>query len=214
MPVKLVAYEEQDLNTLLSANTSAIFSGLSSQVEDENLLKTPLISIYTDFFYLPNNNNLINQFLEREESAITVGGLFPKAQQLPILSSKPNVSYKTYPGLLELLIDLFNDKLDAVVFFDSQNEDSILTKLLSLYLKRTSIQAEQNQIFAYLSTERSVISDWIQWGNQSAQLDIEVREALINHHNPWWGTSLIIGRNIALVFVAIFILLIFKRFEA
>tara|TARA_R110001583_G_scaffold67490_3_gene192869 strand:- start:12439 stop:14853 length:2415 start_codon:yes stop_codon:yes gene_type:complete len=212
IPVQLIPYQQQDLNTLLLTDNTSIYSALSLQTETDNLLETPLVSIHIDFFHLPYNSNIINQALSDNKTAVTIGGLLPQAKQLPLLKNKKNVTYKEYPGLLELFLDLYNDKLDALVLFDIGKENSgLLSILIGSFLKKSSINNENNQLVAYLPSEKQVISEWIQWANQSATLNIKMQEALADIKKPWWGTSLGMGRNIFLVCALMLILLIINR---
>jgi diguanylate cyclase (GGDEF)-like protein/PAS domain S-box-containing protein len=212
IPVTLLSYQEQKLNPLLSSNDTFIYSGLFAQNEIEKLPKVPLVSINTDFFYLSAKNNIISQALVDDGTAITIGGLLPNAQQLPILKNRKNITYQSYPGLLELFIDIYNNKLDAIVLFDiGKDNENILSRLMNLFLNKVSVDGDNNQLFAYSAPEHEVLLDWIQWGNQSQQLSVEMQSALIDKNNPWWGTSSNMGRNVFLVCGLIFILFIMNR---
>lgn len=211
--VKFIAYKEQDLHALLLSNKPAIYSGLQSKsVDHEKLAKISLVDIKSDFYYFSEDTQLVSQALINSNSKVVVGGLLPAAQQLPLLQSKNHIIYNEYPGLLELLLDLFNNKIDALVIFSSDAEtDSLLDAFLTILLDKTSIDSRHNQLFSYLPVEQETLLKWLEWGNQFEQLQEQMHNALMAKKNPWWGASTTMSRNILVVSFLILLFVLISR---
>ena len=211
--VKMVPYLQQDLNTLLSTNNPAVYSGLLASTEDlKGLNKTTLLSIHTDFYYFSSVNQKLTQALKTDTNTIIMGGLLPQAQQLPLLMNKSNLIYKEYLGLLELLLDLYQGEIDAVVLFNIGKEsDGLLDYLLSRVLQKTSIEARQNQLYTYLPVKQKILEQWLVWGNQFEQLHDQMRIELVKLNQPWWGASATMARNIFAISSLLFIFILISR---
>ena len=207
--INFFPYSQQNIHSLLTEKKPAVYSAFMSQTSTLNqLIKTPLLDMNVNFYHFSSVGNGLSQALIKENSpTVLVGGLLPQAQQLPLFSAKKNIIYKEYPGLLELLIDLYNGKIEALVFFSMGKENSgFLNSSLNLILQQTSVE---DALYAYLPMEQGTLLNWLQWGAQFEQLSVEMNRALINHNASWWATSATMARNILLVVClsALFILL-------
>jgi hypothetical protein len=110
---------------------------------------------------------------------------------------KTHLIYQEYPGVLELLIDHYQDKIDAVVIFNfGLKNKGLLDNILSSFLQKTSANAADNQLFAYFPVEQQTL---VKWGNQFEQLNTQMRVALVKLNHPWWGTSASMARNLCLL---------------
>ncbi|PKF62180.1 hypothetical protein CW745_07230 [Psychromonas sp. psych-6C06] len=199
---------QQNIGTLLSTNSPALYSGLNIDKHSLGELdKNVILAIKSDLYYFSEHANKVSDALIDTKKSIIVGGLLPQAQQLPLLQNKSNIIYKAYPGLLELLLDLYQDNLDALVIFNIGSEDNgLIDLLLSSILSTTSIDSSNNQLYAYLPTGQETLLKWLQWGNQFEQIDDQIRASLIALNAPWWGASANMTRNI-LVITGLFLLL-------
>ena len=211
--VNLKPYLQQELHTLLASSKPAVYSAV--QVSNENvkgLSKNPLLKIRSDFYhFLPKTKNL-SAALNNENKRVIIGGLFPEAYQLPLFKNNNQLIYKEYPGFLELLLDLYNDQIDALVIFNiGKVQGGIIDSVLGKLLHKTEIGEQANQLFTYLPNDQQDLLKWLQWGIQFEQLDDEMRVALVNKNQPWWGTSATMTRNIFLVSVIFLVFLIIGR---
>lgn len=210
--VKLLPVDHQELAALLATSNMTVYSGLSYSADVNILLKTPILTINANFYYFPRVSDKVSQALIDPAISLIVGGLLPQAQQLPLLKEKRNFIYKQYPGLLELLLDLYNDEIDTLLLFSIGNDNGgLLDSLLSTLLKKTSIDGRNNQLFAYLPAQQAVLLQWIEWGNQFERLSFEMRVALDKQNQPWWGASTMMARNILIVIALLIIFFIFSR---
>lgn len=208
--VTFTRYQEQELYTLLSQQAPAVYSGLSIPVFSENtLVKSALLGVKVDFYYFNPSKVKISKALIDTETHIVVGGLLPKAEQL--LSSHVNATYKQYPGLLELLLDLVNDKIDALAIFNLGSvESSLIDTVLSKFLQRSSIDAVDNSLYAYLPAEQTLLFEWLEWSHQF-ELNDEVRTHFVALNEPWWGTSTRMTKIIVIIACLLFLILIINR---
>ncbi len=199
--VKMEPYLQEDLYTSLVDNRPALYSGLqASNRALKRLNKTPLLNLKTDFYHFSPISQKLSHALTDHADVILVGGLFPQAQKLPLFVDKTHLIYKEYPGVLELLIDLYQDEIDAVVIFNFGLENKgLLDSILSSFLQKKSANDGDNQLFAYLPVEQQTLVKWLQWGNQFEQLNTQMRTAFANINNPWWGASAAMARNLLLI---------------
>ncbi|MCP4323657.1 MAG: diguanylate cyclase [Alteromonadales bacterium] len=211
--VKFIPYLQQDLQTLLSENQPATYSGLKVSDSMVNFLaRTPLFNIKADFYHFSPVSDKLSQAFIGTTNSIVIGGLLPEAEQLPLLKNREHIIYKEYPGLLELLLDLYNDQIDALAIFTiGRGSSGLIDTLLSSVLKRTSIDANNHQLFAYLPTDQGSLMNWIQWGGQFEQLNSEMRVALVAQNQPWWGASATMARNILFVSFLLLVFIIIGR---
>ncbi|WP_022940042.1 transporter substrate-binding domain-containing diguanylate cyclase [Psychromonas hadalis] len=211
--VKFHPYLQQDIHLLLLENNPAVYSGLQPLFsESQQLSKIPLIAIKSDLYSVSSHSNRVSKALVDKQTEIIVGGLLPEAHQLPLLRDKKNIIYQEYPGLLELLLDLYNDKIDALILFNI-GEDSVglLDSLLTTLLNKTSIDGRHNQLFAFLPADQENLFKWLQWGKQFKQLDDKLRIALVEKNQPWWGASATMTRNVLLASGLFFIFILVGR---
>ncbi|GLS91133.1 hypothetical protein GCM10007916_22020 [Psychromonas marina] len=208
--VEFDLYSEQDLHHLLSENSPAVYSGLTPPlITDNTINKLGLINVSADFYYFSPLAEKMSQALIERKKSIIVGGLLPEAQQLIVGNN--NINYQQYPGLLELLLDLFNNKIEAIVMFNiGPEKSSLMDTLLTQFLKSTSIEGDTNSLFVYLPAEQQVLLEWLQWGNQFS-LTNDVAPFFLALNEPWWGTSVDMARNIAIVFAVLLLFIIFSR---
>jgi len=208
--VTFYEYQQQELGLVLSEYSPAVYSGLStSTFLDDSIKKSALLDVKVDFYYFNPDKGKILQALTGGGKEIRVGGLLPKAEQL--LANNNNVTYKQYPGLLELLLDLLNDKIEAVLIFNLGSVDSsLIDTVLSQFLQRSSIDGKNNQLFAYLPTEQEVLFDWLQWANQF-ELNNELRAEFNALNQPWWSTSANMARVLAGIFCVFLVIVLINR---
>lgn len=212
IPVKLIPYLHQDLASLLTTEQASVYSSLQPSSDTNRLTMIPLVSIKADFYHFYSASNKVSQALLNKNRNIIVGGLLPQAQQLPLIKDKSNIMYQEYPGLFELLLDLYNDEIDALVIFSiGEKKSDLLDTILTTMLKKTSTDGRNNQLFAYFPTEQEILLEWLQWENQSEQLNDAMHAALVKHNRPWWGTSMPMARNILLLVFVILVLLLISR---
>ena len=197
--VNLKPYLKQELHSLLSESHPAIYSGLQVR-KTKGLAKSPLFLINTDFYHFSSTTKNLSAALNNKGNNIIVGGLLPEAQQLPLFIEKDKLIYRQYPGLLELLLGLYNDKIDALVLFNIGKENSSpLDSILTTLLQKTTISDNVNQFFAYLPKGQDSLLEWLQWGIQFDPLDAQMHKALMNKNQPWWGASATMTRNVLLI---------------
>ena len=195
----------------LTENSYSAYTSLSPPVVSEqvSLNKAALLDIEIDFYYPTDNTAMVSEALRTKNNIITVGGVFPEAQQL--LINKDNIQYKQYPGFLELLLDLYNDKIDALVLFNIGSSDKgLIDMLLSSVLTSTVINASSTQLFAYFPSEYEIFEQWLQWGNQF-NIDGKMRTEFTALNSPWWGVSLLMARYILAIFCVFVLILVVNR---
>lgn len=209
--VKYHPYLQQDLSFLSTDNQPAVYSGLQAGSQHlVNLEKHPLFVINSRFYYFADRNDDITRALFDKEPAMAmaVGGLLPKAQQSPLFSTANNISYKEYPGLLELLIAIYNQQIDALVLFEGeQKKRYFFNRFLSLLFADRQINSVANEFFVYAPEQQKNVLEWIDWGNQLENMSNEIGLAVEKTANPILGISA--EMQTRLLFIAGFILLLF-----
>lgn len=211
--VQYALHADQDLAQLLSDNKPAVYSALPDGLTNlEMLQKSPLFSLRTDFYYLPARSALIKSALADNQSHIIAGGLLPQAQRLPLWAATPAISYTEYPGLLELLFDLYSGKMDALVLFNGEQQNAhLLDQALSLLLDKSALDSSTNALFVYTSADQETLLDWINWGNQLENMPDKIAWVIETSTNPIWGTSTALAAKILLILCFIFLLFILSR---
>ena len=213
--VKYHPYRQQDLSFLSSDSQPAVYSGLQTDPEIlADLEKQPLFVINSRFYYFAKRNDDITLSLVNKGSAITVGGLLPQAQQLALFSTTNNISYKEYPGLLELLVAIYDKQIDALVLFEGEQKKlNILNRFLSLLFTEKQVNSVENELFVYIPEAQKTVLEWIHWGNQLENLADEIGLMIEKNANPIWGISS--GMRTRLLFIIGFVILffVFNRFK-
>lgn len=211
IPVKL-KFAPQDKSSFLSTKRhDSAYSGFQKSPGNlASLEKQRLFVINSHFYYQQTNYEQVTSALKNDNSSIIVGGLFPQAEKLSLFLKKKNLSYKEYPGLLELIIAVYFNEIDAAVLFEGeQQRNDVLNKLFSFLFEGKLLKEENSELFAYVPKGQTVALEWIDWGGK-----------LINNHNPdqlniaiaefsnsIWGVSADMQINI--LFTIAFIILFF-----
>ncbi len=210
IPVKYHPYLQQHNQPLLeNATQPAVYSGLQP---DTALLtkvkKQALFTINSRFYYFSTAENKMSSSLIDNQSAMTVGGLLPQAQQLPFFSTAEHINYKEYPGLLELLMAIYNGQIDALVLFEGEQKQlSLLNHFLSLLFAEKLLSDTDNLFFGYALEEQQVLLAWVDWGNQLENMDTAIALLIEKSCNSIWGLSS--GMRTKLLLIALFVLLLF-----
>ena len=211
--VKYYPYLQQDLSLLSNEHQPAVYSGLLAAPELlTNLKKQPLFVINSRFYYSARRNNEITLSLSDNQSSITVGGLLPQAQQLPLLSTASNISYKEYPGLLELLTAVYYKQVDALVLFEGEQKNlNFLNRFLSLLFDEKLLSSTDNGFFVYAPEQQKTVLEWINWGNRLENMGNEIGLAIEKTANPIWGISSGLRTKSLLIILFVILLIVFNR---
>ncbi|MCW8997060.1 MAG: diguanylate cyclase [Psychromonas sp.] len=206
-------YLQQDLSRLSSDNQPAVYSGLAAAPETLiNLIAQPLFIIKSRFYFFSKTNAQITSSFFNKQSAITVGGILANAQQLPFFQAATNIYYREYSGLLELLIAIYSGQIDALVLFEGeQNHLTLLNRFLSLLFAEKLSSSADNELSVYVPEKQKAVLEWINWGNQSENIDDAIVSAVNKAANPIWGTSSNIQTKIFIALGVVFLFLIFNR---
>ncbi|WP_372881093.1 diguanylate cyclase domain-containing protein [Psychromonas sp.] len=202
IPVKFEPYHKQDIVKLVTENKAAVYSGIGDEISLlENLPKSTLMAITSQFYYFPSRSAQISPALAEKNHPAIVGGVLPNADQLPLFRNTPNLIYKEYPGLFEILIDLFSGDIDTFVLFTANpNSQTWLDKLLLLVFNKTELQPSTNSLFAYTSAQQQNFLDWIEWGKQLDPMADKITSAVAKANHPLWGASSEMVRNLLIFF--------------
>ncbi|MCG6201340.1 diguanylate cyclase domain-containing protein [Psychromonas antarctica] len=186
---------------LFTNNQPSVYCGLAKESTTlADLKKSPLLAIETHFYYFSTHKDSMNAFFSDNRLPLIVGGLLPEAQQLPFFMAAPRIIYKEYPGLLELLIDLYYEKIDALVLFNGvQRNSHLLDRFLSLFFDKQSLDASSNELFVYTSDEQQTLLNWIDWGKQLENMPTSIAVVIDKAINPIWGTSAEMTAKIILI---------------
>lgn len=211
--VEFESYHEPELVQLLMANKAAVYSGLGHDFEPSvRLQKSILFTIKSQFYYFPTRSIEFSSSPAGRSEPITVGGLLPNANQLAVFTHTPNLTYKEYSGLFEILIAICSGDIDAVVLFTAnQKSQNWLDQVLLLIFDKAELQPAENALFAYTSTEQQPLLDWIEWGNKLDSMDNKITSALEKASLPLWGASSEMVINFLLFFCISSILLVYRR---
>lgn len=210
IPVKYHPYLQQHNQSLLeNANQPAVYSGLLlDSALLNNVEQQALFTINSRFYYFSTAENEINSSLIDNKSAITVGGLLAQAQQLPLFSATGNLSYKEYPGLLELLMAVYNGQIDALVLFEGEQKKlNLLNHFLSLLFAEKLLSNTDNVFFGYALEQQKVVLAWVDWGNQLENMDSAIALLIEKSSNSIWGLSS--GMRTKLLLIALFVVVLF-----
>ncbi|MEH6452449.1 MAG: diguanylate cyclase, partial [Psychromonas sp.] len=213
IPVKFSAYQNEDVEQLLQLNKPAVYSAIDAPLNLSAALKNaPLIAFSSDFYYFSNAQQKINLSLFEKQNTLFVGGLLPEASQLPVFVNMPNVIYKEYPGLFEIIIDIYLQKIDALVLFSGEDKSLTLSeRFLTFFLSKTSLSSELNELLVYTSQEQQELLEWINWGGELEGMKGQASISVSNSSLPLWGVSSALLRNLLLFFTIILVLFIYIR---
>jgi diguanylate cyclase (GGDEF)-like protein len=211
--VKFVPYQNQDVEQLLLKNKPAVYSAIDAPLNLSGALKNAsFIELNSTFYYLANNQQKITTSLIEKQSSIFVGGLLPEASQLPLFVNMPNIVYKEYPGLFEILLDIYLKKIDALVLFTGeQKSPTLIERFLALILNQTSLSPDTNELQVYTSLEQAELLEWVGWGLQLELMKEQASTAITNTSLPIWGISSELLRNLLIFFTISSVLFIFIR---
>ena len=211
--VKYYPYVKQDLSQLLSDNQPAVYSGLQGDAKNlANLKKGSLFAVESQFYYFAKRSYDIKFSIIDKKSPIIVGGLLPEAQQLPLLATTPTIIYKEYPGLLELLLDVYYEEIDALVIFTGEQQNSnLLDRFLSFIFEKHLLNASSNELFVYTSQDQETVLDWIQWGSQLEKMPGKIAFAIEKAAKPLWGASTEVATKILVIACFIILFFMFSR---
>lgn len=210
--VKFHPYLRQDITYLLSENQPALYSGSQADPKALSHLKKQLLFVVSSrFYYPPKQADKITSALAGKKTSITVGGLLAQAQQLPIFYTATNISYKEYPGLLELLLAVYRNDIDAIVFFEGEQTNvGVINWLLSLLLEENSLSAADNKVFAYADEDQSTLLEWVKWGNQLENMQEQLAVMITDASNPVWGLSSGMQASILILIALLLLFLLFS----
>ncbi|WP_028863748.1 diguanylate cyclase domain-containing protein [Psychromonas aquimarina] len=211
--VNFIPYIKQDIYQLLSENKPAVYSGLRGEFKTlATLKKSALIGIDSQFYYFAPRAGEVKSSLINKNTPVVVGGLLAEAQQLPLFTKTPNIIYKEYLGLFEILLDIYNEEIDALVLFSAnQSTPSLADQLLSVAFKKTLLNASSNELLVYTSFEQGTLLEWVQWGNQLDPMPEKVALAVKNVSRPLWGASIEMATNLLVIVCLLVLLFIFNR---
>ena len=211
--VKFVGYQNQDVEQLLLENKPAVYSAIDAPLNLSAALKNDsFIEFNSDFYYFTNNAEKIKTSLFEKQSPVFVGGLLPAASQLPLFVNMPNVIYKEYPGLFEILLDIYLQKIDALVLFTGeQKSPTLIERFLVIFLGKTSLGPEVNELLVFTSQDQGELLEWIGWGTELETMKGQTSIAIINASLPFWGISSELLRNLLIFFAISSVFFIFIR---
>ena len=208
--VKFYPFNNQNTELLSNNEYPSLYSGVevNSQILAK-LKKYPLLTINTHFYYLPTRKALS---FSDENKSFAVGGLLANAEKLPIFSARNDRFYQGYPGLLELLIDVYNEQVDALVLFEGErSKDDFLNKTLSMLLDETLLKSTDNTLFIYTTNDQKSIFEWVNWGSQFNETSQKIDLAINKMNAPIWGVSLDMLIKILAISGFVFLLYLFNR---
>jgi|GEM_PF-596658 len=211
--VQYYLHTDQDIAQWLSDNNPAIYCALPGYLQNvEMLKKLPLFALKSDFYYLPARSAAIQASFIDQKSQIIAGGLLPAAEQLPLLATTSTITYKEYPGLLELLLALYLGKIDTVLLFSGEQQSSnLLDRGLSLLFDKSSLDASSNQLFVYASEDQASVLDWVAWGNQLENMPSNIALLIEKSAHPLWGASSDMLVKVLLIVCFIFLFFMLSR---
>lgn len=211
--VQYYLHLDEDLSQLLSDNKPAVYSALPDDSKKlEALKKSSLFAIKSDFYYLPARRSIVQSSFIDKRTHMIVGGLLAEAQQLPLWAATTTLAYKEYPGLLELLLDLYSGKIDTLVLFNGEQQSAnLLDRGLSLFFDKSSFDAASNELFVYTSQDQDTVLDWIHWGNQLQKMPSDIASSIAKSANPVWGISSDMAAKMLLIVCVVFLLFMFRR---
>ncbi|MDA7747344.1 hypothetical protein N8878_08460, partial [Psychromonas sp.] len=194
--VRFKPYSEQNLNYLLSNEPASLYSGFHLHDTDLSKLDSfPFISLSSDFYYFSKNTSLIKMALSDKTTRLIVGGLLPKANLLPFFLSHPNVRYKQYTGLLELLVDLYAGDIDTFSLFEINNStSSIINKFLPYLLSHTDVDSASTAFYVYGAIDNKNLLPWVKWGTEKEELQAQLSGLLGAVTASEWGISEVVSR--------------------
>jgi len=211
--VKYHPYRNQPLAPLLSANPPAVYSSLQGEPQKlSGLVKTSFLPVYSQFYYRAARHADIKSSIMDGKATVVVGGLLPQAQQLAFLAATPGIIYKEYPGLLELLLDIYSENIDALVLFTGQQQaSSLVAHFLSLLFSKLTVTDVNNALFIYTSEQQNNLLEWIRWGNQFEGQSVNAASLIAQAANPVWGTSAEMASKILIFIIFLVLLFIFNQ---
>lgn len=217
IPVNFYLYEKNSLPRFLTDNKNNIYSGLTLPTElADKTVKSSLVKINTHFYYPFNNSLKVKSSLADQNSSIQTGGLLAQAQLLPVFRSSPNIHYKQYSGLFELLFAVYRNKIDAVVFFTGENERlGFLDSFLSTLFTKNVTNNSADQLVVYSLFAAGNLVAWLQWGEvlRLESTSGQMVEALQKQSNAWWGLSSDMAENFVIIICCFLLLILFIRIK-
>lgn len=204
-------YASQKLNHLLKDKQPAIYSGFNLRNSNPDLLhSTAFMQFSSHVYYLSQNSPLSEESMAMP---ITVGGLLSKAKNLPFFKNNPNIEYKEYEGVLDLIVDLYFGDIDAFVMFrPAYSPISLSEELMSKVLNRSSISEQSNSLYAYATLDNQNLLAWIKWGSDKDELKLQLNSLLSSVSAAEWSTSGLAARYL-FIFLSVITLIILIRFS-
>lgn len=209
--VKFKPYTSQKLNYLLKDNQPAIYSGFNLRNSDENLLhSTDFIQFASNVYYLSNENPFSEESIEQSVK-VKVGGLLSEAKRLPFVKNKPNIEYKQYAGVLELIVDLYLGEIDAFILFRAAGPSlPYMEQFLSQIINHSAIGSNNNAIYAYSTLDNQNLLAWVTWGAEKESLQAELPAFLSSVSSPAWAVSSLMGRYLLIVALVLVVLVLIR----
>ena len=201
---------KNDIVGSLNENKPSVFSGMDinkSSLSEPLLTKNDLVQIEAHYYYISANQSDLKERIIDKNKAIIVGGLLSGAQKLPELADRENLVYKAFPGLLEALISLYYNEIDAVVLFTAKDsKETWITNTLSYFLKSNVSVNSSNALYYYSTQNQKELLEWIEWGKQGLA-EYMINQPLVKHSTAYWGVSIVMARNLTTVALVILILI-------
>lgn len=207
--IKFFPTLKKDIQKSLINNTPSLYSGMNIRylsLKNMHFIKSKLVNIVPHYYYFLSKAAYLNKQLIDKNQPLVVGGLLPEAQKLPEFANNNHLVYKKFPGLLEALISLYRNKIDALVLFTAQDQtNQWIDIFLSNFLSSSSSTSSNNSLFYYTTQKQHILIDWIAWGKQDLAKDA-LMASLKNYRAPYLGVSIKMARNIGII---VFLLLVF-----
>ena len=208
--IKFLPTLEKNLVGLLADHVPSIYSGMNIDehtIKNTKLIKSELVSIETHYYYFSDNAFIQDDPTLDKSKAIVIGGLLRGADKLPEFMNTDNLIYKPFPGLLEVVMSLYLNEIDAFVLFTSPDAQSgWLDQLLSSFLKSKLTIYSGNSLSYYSTKDQAVLLEWVDWGKQGLAKNV-MTQSLTNNSANYWGLSLKMVRNVAIISFILLVLI-------
>lgn len=213
IPVTFSQYNNESLSYALDITAPSLYTGLLAYPENLiGLERAPLFRFEGDLYYLSSHKEAVEYALYNKNTPLMVGGLVPKNLQMVSLGYPVSIDYKEYPGLLELLLDVYNDQVDGVILFNGGTVSSeILDSLLSISFDKKTLNLSLSDLFFYTSTQQKYLLDWISWGNQLEIMPLSITNLLAEISTPIWFASDKMSIRLLFILTIIFIISVTSR---
>lgn len=212
--VNFKLYRSSNIAQLLDKNKPAIFSSVGLNKESSKGLKRFVIMpLQADIFYLKESESKIKRFINNPNKGITVGGILPEAHHLPFINEKSRLSYKSYPGLLDLLIALYQGDIDGFLWVKHADaQPTLVDKFLPSLLSQSKVKLFENNFYAYSTLKQANTLAWAEWGSTHSDEFIELSIPMFAQVNAsLWGLQEDTQRYFLIALSILLLIILIKR---